>query len=399
MTGDPIDAARARSQLGLVNRVVPARPGGRRGDRARRAHRRELPDRGAHSRASSCARPAELTEAEGWQRTNELDDARSSPAATRSRAPPPSPRSASPSGEHLTRCCISGSDRRTCRSGPRPSCRSWPIGTVGVIAPRIGVPWTRWRVEELARRADVSVDTIRFYQKRRLLPPPDARGPGRLVRARAPRAAGADPRAAGPQGLTLALIGRVLDGDLDATDAPLAAAVAAPTPRRPRSSSRSPSSPSARACPVALLEAVAREGPARRRACTTASERYTTRRHRGRAAGPAAPRTGLPAPRSARARARAPRDDARHRRDRRSRCSIATCARRCARPTSPTTRRPSSSSTRSARCCPRSPRSSRTTSGACCSRSRRSTSNRSAKTTELAAVNVAAASRLESWPT
>jgi len=32
------------------------------------------------------------------------------------------------------------------------------------------------RVEELAARADVSVDTIRFYQKRRLLPPPERRG-------------------------------------------------------------------------------------------------------------------------------------------------------------------------------------------------------------------------------
>ena len=34
----------------------------------------------------------------------------------------------------------------------------------------------RWRVEDLARRADVSVDTIRFYQKRRLLPPPEREG-------------------------------------------------------------------------------------------------------------------------------------------------------------------------------------------------------------------------------
>ena len=32
------------------------------------------------------------------------------------------------------------------------------------------------RVEELARRADVSVDTIRFYQKRQLLPPPERVG-------------------------------------------------------------------------------------------------------------------------------------------------------------------------------------------------------------------------------
>ena len=33
------------------------------------------------------------------------------------------------------------------------------------------------RVEELARRAEVSVDTIRFYQKRQLLPPPQRVSP------------------------------------------------------------------------------------------------------------------------------------------------------------------------------------------------------------------------------
>ena len=46
---------------------------------------------------------------------------------------------------------------------------------VGVITPRIA-PMERWRVEDLARRADVSVDTIRFYQKRRLLAPPAREG-------------------------------------------------------------------------------------------------------------------------------------------------------------------------------------------------------------------------------
>jgi DNA-binding transcriptional MerR regulator len=83
----------------------------------------------------------------------------------------------------------------------------------------------RFRVEDVARRADVSVDTIRFYQKRRLLPPPAREGRvawygpehiERLARIRELRA----------QGLTLALIGRMVSGELDATDAPLAAAVA-----------------------------------------------------------------------------------------------------------------------------------------------------------------------------
>jgi DNA-binding transcriptional MerR regulator len=84
----------------------------------------------------------------------------------------------------------------------------------------------RWRVEDLARRADLSVDTIRFYQKRRLLPPPERQGrvawygPEHVERLARIRELQAD-------GLPLALIGRVLGGELDATDAPLAAAVAA----------------------------------------------------------------------------------------------------------------------------------------------------------------------------
>jgi DNA-binding transcriptional MerR regulator len=80
------------------------------------------------------------------------------------------------------------------------------------------------RVEELARRADVSVDTIRFYQKRRLLPPP--RRQGRI----AWYDAGHEERLARikelqRQGFSLSVIRRLVDGELDATDAPLAAAV------------------------------------------------------------------------------------------------------------------------------------------------------------------------------
>ena len=83
-----------------------------------------------------------------------------------------------------------------------------------------------YRVDELAELTGTSVDTIRFYQKRRLLDPPrrDGRiawyGPEhreRLARIRELRL----------RGLTLALIGRLVRGELDASDAPLAAAVAA----------------------------------------------------------------------------------------------------------------------------------------------------------------------------
>jgi DNA-binding transcriptional MerR regulator len=82
-----------------------------------------------------------------------------------------------------------------------------------------------WRVEELAQLTGTSVDTIRFYQKRRLLPAPRREGRvafygpehrERLARIRELRL----------RGLTLALIGRLVRGELDATDEPLATAVA-----------------------------------------------------------------------------------------------------------------------------------------------------------------------------
>ena len=76
------------------------------------------------------------------------------------------------------------------------------------------------RVEELAGRADVSVDTIRFYQKRRLLPPPARRGRiawygaehvERLARIKDLQR----------RGFSLAVIRRIVTG----ADEPLAAAV------------------------------------------------------------------------------------------------------------------------------------------------------------------------------
>ncbi len=83
----------------------------------------------------------------------------------------------------------------------------------------------RFRVEELARRSGVSVDTIRFYQKRGLLDPPERQGrivwygpahAERLERIRELQAAG----------LTLAVIGRILQRELGEIDLPLAAEVA-----------------------------------------------------------------------------------------------------------------------------------------------------------------------------
>jgi DNA-binding transcriptional MerR regulator len=116
----------------------------------------------------------------------------------------------------------------------------------------------RLRVEDLARRAETSVDTIRFYQKRRLLPPPAREGRiawygdahlDRLQRIRELRG----------RGLTLALIGRMLDGQLDETDVPLAAAVAAADAAGPEEFLTLGELAERSGVPHALLEAVARE--------------------------------------------------------------------------------------------------------------------------------------------
>ena len=80
-------------------------------------------------------------------------------------------------------------------------------------------------MEQLAAACDVSVDTVRFYQSRGLLPQPvregrvawyDEQHAERIRRIRKLRS----------KGLTLAAIARVLAGEIDAGDADLAAAVA-----------------------------------------------------------------------------------------------------------------------------------------------------------------------------
>jgi DNA-binding transcriptional MerR regulator len=119
-------------------------------------------------------------------------------------------------------------------------------------------PTDRFRVEDLARRAEISVDTIRFYQKRRLLPPPEREGRvawydsdhlERLQRIRELRG----------RGLTLALIARMLDGRLDPTDVPLATAVAEADAEAPEEFLTLAELGERSGVPVVLLEAVARE--------------------------------------------------------------------------------------------------------------------------------------------
>ena len=83
----------------------------------------------------------------------------------------------------------------------------------------------RMRVEELAKPAEVSVDTVRYYQKQHLLPPPERDGRLALYTdehlERMRRIKDLQRR-----GFTLAVIRRFLAGELDPADEGLAAAVA-----------------------------------------------------------------------------------------------------------------------------------------------------------------------------
>ena len=84
----------------------------------------------------------------------------------------------------------------------------------------------RYRVEQLAAEAEVSVDTVRYYQSRGLLPPPEREGRvgwyggDHVERIR-------DIRDLQRKGLTLAAIERLLDDGHATPDGDLALAVAA----------------------------------------------------------------------------------------------------------------------------------------------------------------------------
>jgi DNA-binding transcriptional MerR regulator len=84
----------------------------------------------------------------------------------------------------------------------------------------------RYRVEQLAATCDVSVDTVRYYQSRSLIPPPEREGRvawyGTEHAERIRRI-----RDLQRKGLTLAAIGRVVRGEIADADVDLAAAVAA----------------------------------------------------------------------------------------------------------------------------------------------------------------------------
>jgi DNA-binding transcriptional MerR regulator len=83
----------------------------------------------------------------------------------------------------------------------------------------------RYRVEQLAAASDVSVDTVRYYQSRGLLAPPAREGRVAWYDDRHVERI-AEVRRLQRQGLTLAAIKRVVDGELAGPDVDLIAAIA-----------------------------------------------------------------------------------------------------------------------------------------------------------------------------
>jgi DNA-binding transcriptional MerR regulator len=117
-----------------------------------------------------------------------------------------------------------------------------------------------YRVDQLASVAGVSVDTVRFYQSRGLLPPPRREGRvgwyGDEHRARLDRI-----KALQARGLTLATIRRLLTGELDAADEALVTALAAGEATGAAAELITLDELAERSgIPVALLQAVEREG-------------------------------------------------------------------------------------------------------------------------------------------
>jgi DNA-binding transcriptional MerR regulator len=119
----------------------------------------------------------------------------------------------------------------------------------------------RYRVDDLAARAGVTVDTVRYYQSRRLLPPPQREGrigwygEDHLERLRRIRYLK-------DHGFSLASIERHLAGDLEPADAALVDALAGPLPDEEGAGELLTRAQLAERTGVseALMEAIEREG-------------------------------------------------------------------------------------------------------------------------------------------
>lgn len=155
----------------------------------------------------------------------------------------------------------------------------------------------RLRVDDLAAHCGVTVDTVRYYQAKGLLPRPERDGrvawygedhAERLTRIRELQA----------RGLSLAVIGRILAGDLDEGEQALATALAGPLPgedRSPAAEERFHLGELARRTGVSptLLEALEREGLLVPRG-DEAGALYTAADERAVAAGMALLQAGVP---------------------------------------------------------------------------------------------------------
>jgi DNA-binding transcriptional MerR regulator len=117
----------------------------------------------------------------------------------------------------------------------------------------------RYRVDQLAATCEVSVDTVRYYQSRGLLPQPEREGrvawygPEHAERIR-------EIRSLQKKGLTLAAVERVVRGELGAADADLAAAVAAERGERAEELLDLDEFAARSGVPASLIQAVEREG-------------------------------------------------------------------------------------------------------------------------------------------
>lgn len=151
-----------------------------------------------------------------------------------------------------------------------------------------------YRVEALAARAELSVDTVRFYQSKGLLPPPRRQGRvawyGDEHMERLRRIRGLQSK-----GLSLATIARLLAGELDAADEALVTAVSA-APEQDGDVTLTIAELSARTgIPLGLLKAVVKEGlliPRR----SGGEDRFTTADVTAGAAGLRLLEAGLPLP-------------------------------------------------------------------------------------------------------
>jgi DNA-binding transcriptional MerR regulator len=114
-------------------------------------------------------------------------------------------------------------------------------------------------VDQLAATCEVSVDTVRYYQSRGLLPQPEREGrvawygPEHAERIR-------EIRSLQKKGLTLAAVERVVRGELGAADADLAAAVAAERGERAEELLDLDEFAARSGVPASLIQAVEREG-------------------------------------------------------------------------------------------------------------------------------------------